>query len=80
MDTNVKLIPSRCDNFVEQRTLREESNMKEETQNPARSHHETAVEYSVTHARGETFQNWTKMDEEAVTWMILKAHTELRDV
>jgi len=31
--------------------------MKEETQNPAQSHHETAVEYSVTQARGETFQN-----------------------
>ena len=57
MDTNVKLIPRRCDNFVEQRTLREGSNMKEETQNPARSHHETAVEYSVTQAHGETFQN-----------------------
>lgn len=54
--------------------------MKEKTQNPAQGHHETAVEYSVTHVCGETFQNQTKMDQEAVTWMILKAHTELGDV
>lgn len=57
MDTEVKLIPGLHDSSVEQRTLKEESDMKKETQNPARGHHETAVEYSVTHACSETLQN-----------------------
>lgn len=57
MDTEVKLIPGLHDSSVEQRTLREESDMKKETQNPARGHHEAAVEYSVTHACSETLQN-----------------------
>ena len=52
--------------------------MKKETQNPAQGHHETAVEYSVTHACSETLQNQIK--KWTVTWMTLKAHTDLGDV